>query len=161
MRFLLICLSALFFVSSATAAQFNFNVLTGSPVTVAGVTLNGLDQSKTFALVSEVAYTGGNNSAGWKVQASATTPTSGGNTLPAIDVNAGTFACVTGCNTNPTNAVTYPLTLTTSSQTIYNAAAGTGRGTFDVTSTFEVTYPANALPGTYSSTVTLTGSIGP
>ena len=51
--------------------------------------------------------------------------------------------------------------MTTTAQTIYNAAVNTGRGTFTVTSTFQLDYLANALPGTYSSTVTLAGSTGP
>ena len=66
MRVLLVLLAALVFVSNAATATFSYSVTTGSPVTVTGVTLNGVDQSKTFAIVSSVAYTGGNNSAGWK-----------------------------------------------------------------------------------------------
>ena len=152
---------ALVFTGSAAAATFTFTVTTASPVTVATVTLNGLDQTKTFTISDTVAYTGGNNNAGWKVQASGTTPTSGSNTLPAIVVTAGSFTCQSSCTTNPTNAITYPLTLTGSAQTIFNAAASTGRGTFTVTSTFQLSYAANIFPGTYASTVTLTGSTGP
>jgi hypothetical protein len=154
-------LVSLVVASGASGATFNYSVATASPVTVTGVTLNGVDQPKTFTIASTVAYTGGGNTAGWKVQASATTPTAGSNTLPALQVTAGTFACVSGCTTNPTNSVAYPLTLSTTAQTIYNAAVNTGRGTFTVTSTFSLNYVANALPGTYSSTVTLSGSTGP
>ena len=161
MRLLLAALLSLVVVSSAAGATFNYSVATSSPVTVSGVTLNGVDQQKTFTIASTVQYTGGNNSAGWKVQASATTPTAGSNTLPPLQVTAGAFACVSACNTDPTNGVTYPIVLTTTAQTIYNAAANTGRGTFTVTNTFSLNYTANALPGTYSSTVTLTGSTGP
>src|SRR5207249_4593625 len=117
MRLTLVCLCALAFVSSAAAATFNYTVATTSPVTVTGVTLNGVDQPKTFTIASSVQYTGGSNSAGWKVQASATAPTSGSNTLPALVVTAGTFGCISSCTTNPTNAITYPLTLTTTAQT--------------------------------------------
>jgi hypothetical protein len=162
MRLLLaLVLCSLALVSSAAAATFNYSVATTSPLTAPGVTLNGVDQLKTFTIDSTVQYTGGNNNAGWKVQASATIPASGGNTLPALIVTAGTFSCVSSCTTNPTNAIGYPLTLTTTAQTIYNAAANTGRGTFTVTGTFQLDYLANALPGTYSSTVTLAGSNGP
>jgi hypothetical protein len=161
MRLLLAALLSLVVVSGAAGATFNYSVATSSPVTVAGVTLNGVDQAKTFTIDSTVQYTGGNNSAGWKVQGSATTPTSGSNTLPALRVTAGSFSCVSSCTTNPTNGVTYPITLSGTAQTIYNAAANTGRGTFTVTSTFALNYVANALPGTYSSTVTLSGSTGP
>jgi hypothetical protein len=162
MRLLLAAaLVSLVVVSGAAGATFKHSVATPSPVTVAGVTLNGVDQVKTFTIDSTVQYTGGQNTAGWKVQASATTPASGSNTLPALQVTDGTFSCVSGCNTNPTNGVTYPITLSTTAQTIFNAAAGTGQGTFTVTSTFALNYVANALPGTYSSTVTLSGSTGP
>ena len=161
MRLLLAVACSLVVVSTATAATFNYSVATSSPVTVTGVTLNGVDQPKTFPIASTVQYTGGQNTAGWKVQASATTPTSGSNTLPALTVTAGTFACASSCTTNPTNAITYPIALTTTAQTIYNAAASTGQGTFTVTNTFSLDYLANALPGTYSSTVTLSGSTGP
>lgn len=158
---LAVALAALIFTSDAVAAKFTFTVSTASPVTVPTVTLNGLDQSATFDILDTVAYTGGANTAGWKVQASATTPTSGSNTLPAIQVTAGSSVCQTTCATSPTNLIAYPLTLTGTAQTIFDAAANTGQGTFTVTSTFQLSYAANIYPGTYSSTVTLTGSTGP
>src|SRR3954470_23131002 len=161
MRLVAAALASLVVVSGAAGATFTYSVTTPSPVTVAGGTLNGLDQPKTFTIASSVAYTGGSNTAGWKVQASATTPTSGSRGLPPLLLTAGTFSCVSGCTTNPTNGVAYPISLSTTAQTIYNAAANTGRGTFTVTNTFSLDYVANALPGTYSSTVTLSGSTGP
>ncbi len=154
-------LAALVVVPPASAATFTFSLVTTSPVTAPGVTLTGDDQAKTFGIVTQVAYTGTSNTAGWKVQARATTPTSGTHTLPALQVTAGTFSCVSSCTTNPTNGVSYPITLSGVAQKIYNAAANTGRGTFTVTSTYQVTYSASAIAGTYSSTVTLTGSTGP
>ena len=53
------------------------------------------------------------------------------------------------------------MTLSTTATKIYNAAANTGKGTVVLTPTYQVSYPANALPGTYSATVTLTGATGP
>jgi hypothetical protein len=161
-RSLLVPLLALVFVGGAAAAQFTFTVTTASPVTVATVTLNGVDQTKTFSIADTVAYTGGNNNAGWNVQASATTPTSGSNTLPALNVTAGSAVCQGTCATAPTSSVTYPpIVLSTTAVRVFNAAATTGQGTFTVTNAFQVTYPANIYPGTYVSTVTLTGSTGP
>jgi len=160
MRSLVAFVGALVFASGAAAATFTFTAST-TPVTVATVTLSGVDQTKTFTIANTVAYTGGNNNAGWKVQASATTPTSGSNTLPALKVTAGSSACQSSCTTNPTNSITYPLTMSGTAQTIFNAATNTGQGTFTVTSTFQVSYAANILPATYTSTVTLTGSTGP
>ena len=59
-----------------------------------------------------------------------------------------------GC-VNPTNSITWPVTLSTTATRIFNAAANTGKGTVVLTATYQVSYPANALPGTYSATVTL------
>ena len=148
---------------NAAGATFTFTVTTSSPVTAGAVTLNGDDQTKTFTIVTKVAYTGSGNTAGWNVSAAATVPTSSSSAkLPALQVTAGSFACASSCTTNPTpTGITYPVTLSTTAKKIYNASANTGRGTFNVTSTYELTYPASAFTGTYSSTVTLTGTTGP
>ncbi len=159
---MLVILVALAVPTSAAAAQFNFTVNTTSPVTVPGVTLNGDDQTKTFPMQYTVAYTGGNNTAGWNVQAASTTLTSGGKTLPAMKVTGVTNANCTGSGcVNPTNNVTWPITLGATGARIFNAATNTGTGTVVLTATFQLTYPANALPGTYTATVTLTGATGP
>ena len=152
---------ALVIVPSATAAKFTFGVLTASPFTGPGVTLSGDDQTASFTLDTEINSTNG-NSAGWKVQASATTPTSGSYTLPALVVTGGSFSCIAGCSVNPTpSGVSYPITMSGTAQTIYNAAANTGTGDFDIANTFRLSVPANTIKGTYSSTVTLSGSTGP
>lgn len=160
MRAVAVVVATLIFVPSAAAA-LTFTVTTASPVTAPGITLSGDDQTKTFAIVTQVAYTGTGNTAGWNIQAKQTQPKSGTHLLPFFDVTAGAYACVSGCTANPANGIAYPLTLSGTAQKIYNAAANTGRGTFSVTSTYELSYPANALPGTYASTVTLTGATGP
>lgn len=162
-RLLLVTLVALVLAPAALAAKFSFSVSTSSPVNAPTVTLNGDDQTTTFTIVSQVSYTGGNNSAGWKIQASSTTPTaSGPRTLPPLAVTAGSYACVGTCQSNPSpTGITYPITLSTTAQTIDNASANTGRGTFNVTNTFQIAYPASATTGTYSATITLTGATGP
>jgi hypothetical protein len=160
-RIVAVAAAALVVVPSAAAASFSFAISTTSPVTAPGVTLSGDDQTTTFAIVSRIAYTGGANTAGWNVQSNQTQPSSGTRTLPYFTVTGGSSACATSCTTNPTNGISYPVTLSGTSQKIYNAAANTGRGTFDVTSTYKVSYPANAIAGTYTSTVTLTGTTGP
>ncbi len=159
---LLVPLLALVLAPASLAATFTFSVVTTSPVAAPTVTLTGDDQTKTFTVVTQVAYTGGNNTAGWKVSANATTLTSGTHTLPAMQVTAGSSACQGTCTTNPTpTGITYPITLSTTAQKIYNANTNTGRGTFNITSTFQIAYPASAVTGTYSSTLTLTGATGP
>jgi len=163
MRGLLVILLALALPSSAVAgASFTFTVNTTSPVTAPGITLTGDDQTKTFTMSYTVAYTGGQNTAGWNVQAASTALTSGTNTLPALEVTGVTSgACTGGACVNPTNSITWPVTLSATSTRIFNAAVNTGRGTVVLTATYQVSYPANALPGTYSATVTLTGATGP
>lgn len=161
MRRLLPFVLALVVVPSAAAAQFSFGVLTASPLAAPGVTLNGDDQTATFTIDTEINSANGNKS-GWKVQASATAPASGSYTLPALVVTGGSFSCISGCTANPSpSGVSYPITLSGSAQTIYNAAAGTGTGDFDIANTYRLTVPANTIQGTYSSTVTLSGSTGP
>ena len=159
---LLALLAALVVVPGATAATFTFTVNTTSPVTAPGITLSGDDQSSTFTMQYTVAYTGGGNTAGWNVTASSTTLTSGSNTLPAMQVtNVSNANCTGGGCVNPTNSITWPVTLSTTAQKIFNAAVNTGKGTVVLTATYKVSYPANAIPGTYSATVTLTGQTGP
>jgi hypothetical protein len=162
MRRLLAVLLLLATPSTAGAAAFNFTVNTASPVTAPGITLNGDDQTTTFTMSYTVAYTGNGNNAGWNVQAASTPLTSGANTLPALQVTGVTSAnCSGGGCVNPTNSITWPVTLSTTSTRIFNAASKTGQGTVVLTATYQVSYPANALPGTYSATVTLTGATGP
>lgn len=162
MRSLAVILLAFAAPSTAVAATFTFTVNTASPVTAPGITLTGDDQTKTFTMQYTVGYTNTGNTAGWNVQASSTTLTSSGKTLPAMKVTSVTNAACTGSGcVNPTNSITWPVTLSTTATKIYNAAANTGKGTVVLTATYQVSYPANALPGTYSATVTLTGATGP
>jgi hypothetical protein len=161
MRRLLPVLLALVIVPPAAAAQFTFGVLTSSPVTTPAVTLNGDDQTVAFTIDTEVNSANGNKS-GWKVQAAATAPASGSYTLPALTVTGGSFSCIAGCTVNPSpTGVTYPITLGATAQTIYNANLNTGTGDFDIANTYQVAVPANTIKGTYTSTVTLSGSTGP
>jgi hypothetical protein len=162
MRRLLVVLLALIVVPTATAA-FSVTLDSTSPQTFAGITLNGVDQTRTLNLSVTVVNTGGGNKAGWNVTAAATTPTSGGNTLPALNVTNVTAAtCTGGGCVDPINDVTWPVTLTSGGVKIYNAAANTGKGSVVLTPTIEITYEAKALPGTYTSTLTVAGvSSGP
>jgi hypothetical protein len=153
--------SALVLLCAGTAlgANFTFSVVTESPVTLPAVTLNGADQSQTFTVVSLVENSG---SSGWKVQAAADPPAFGSYTLPALQVTAASWSCVSGCPVDPLpTELRYPMTLSAAAQTIYDADAGTGRGKFDVASTFVVSYPAKTFAGTYTATITLSGSVGP
>jgi hypothetical protein len=156
---LLACTLALLCAGAAFGANFTFSVVTASPLTLPAVTLNGNDQSQGFTVVSQVESSG---SSGWKVQAAADAPASGPYTLPALQVTAASWSCASGCPVDPLpTGLTYPMTLSATPQTIYNAGVGTGRGKFDIASTFLVSYPAKTIAGTYTSTITLSGSAGP
>ena len=156
---LLACAFALLGAGTALGASFTFSVITASPLTLPSVTLNGDDQSQSFTVASQVESSG---SSGWKVQAAADAPAFGSYSLPALQVTAGSWSCVTGCPVTPLpTGLTYPMTLSTTPQTIYNADAGTGHGKFEIASTFLVSYPAKTLAGTYTATITLSGSAGP
>jgi hypothetical protein len=157
-------LLALIFVGGAAAATFTFTVTTTTPMTLSTVTLNGIDQTKTFPIAATLAYTGGNNNAGWNVQVSATVPTAGSNTLPALKVTGAGAVCQGTCVAPTASAsfpVTYPITLSTTAVRVINAAPSSGTGTFTITTTFLVTYPSNIFPGTYATTVSLSGATGP
>jgi hypothetical protein len=162
-RALLAAAVALVLVPGAYAASsLTITLVTSSPLNVAAVTLNGADQTNTFTVVTSVAYTGGQNTTGWNVTAAAPAPASGANALPALVVtNVAAGACTGGGCVNPTNSVTWPVALTSTPSKIYNAAANTGQGTVSLTSTYQVSYPANALPGTYSTTIAYAVATGP
>jgi hypothetical protein len=171
MRRLLVVAVALIVVPSAAGAiTLTVNVTTGTPLTAPGVTLTGVDQTKTFTVASTVTYadTSGNggNNLGWKLNVSATLPTAAGRSLPALIVTGAVRgACSNDASgnpcVNPTNNVTWPITIATTPTKIYNAAAGSGQGIVTVTSTYKITYPANAIAGTYASTVTYAVATGP
>jgi hypothetical protein len=155
-RSLLVVLLALIVVP--TAAAFTVTLNTTSPLAAPGVTLNGVDQSQTFTLSITTSDTNPGSGAGWNVSMAATDPTNGANTLPALVVTTvAASACSGGSCVNATNTVTWPVTLTSGGVKIYNAAVGTGTKTITLTPTVKISYPANALPLTYSSTLTVTG----
>jgi len=125
-------------------------------------TLDGTDQTVSYAPVLGVVDARGTG-LGWNLTIAATTFSDGsGHTLAAGSVTAAAEACHGGSTcTLATNAITYPLTLSTTAAKFFNAAAGTGLGKVDVTPTVGVSVPGNAFAGTYTSTVTLASAVGP
>lgn len=162
MRPLLVLLLALVIIPSASAA-FTIAVTTADPLAAPGVTLNGVDQAKTFTMSIDVTDTNPNTGTGWNVTASAPAPTFGAYALPALvvtNVTAGT--CSGGGCVQPTNSIGWPVTLNGTNQKIFNAAVATGdKGTTTLTATFTISYPASAVAGTYSTTVTIAGTRAP
>ena len=89
-------------------------------------------------------------------------PTSGGNTLSPLNITTvSAAACTGGGCVNPTNNVTWPQTLSAGGVKIFNAAAGTGKGSVVLTPVLQITYDAKALPGTYAATLTVAGAQSP
>lgn len=129
--------------------------------TSSAVTLNGLDQTSTFTATITVS---GAVNTGWNITAWAPLPTSGANVLGALAVATQPTLgpCSGGSCSAPTPVgITWPVALGTTAGTaakIYNAAVSTGKGSNDVTVTFNISVPAKALPGTYSTTLTIIGS---
>jgi hypothetical protein len=158
---LLVVLLALVVVPPATAA-FSVTLTTGTPQTFAGITLNGVDQTKTLNISITVVNTGAGNTTGWNVTAAAGLPTSAGKTLSALKITTvSAAACTGGGCVNPTNNVTWPQTLTVGGAKIFNAAVGTGKGSDVLTATVQMTYDAKAFPGTYTATLTVAGTQSP
>lgn len=126
-------------------------------------TLDGTDQVATYSPVLNMVDARGTG-AGWKITVAATTFSDGhSHTLAAGTITSATQVCHTGSScTAATNSITgYPLTLTGTAASIFNAALGTGLGQLDITPTFSVAVPGNAYAGTYTSTVTLAATTGP
>ncbi len=125
------------------------------------ITLNGSDQTPTFTLPLSVNDTTGTG-AGWNLTITATQFTNGaGKTLSttASTVTAVSVTCSSSC-VAPVNSVAYPVTVPAgagppASVKFYDAALGTGMGTFTVTPTIQVSIPANSYSGVYTCTVTV------
>ena len=141
----------------------------GATASVSAVTLDGTDQSQSYTVPLSITDARGSG-AGWNATITSTTFTdASSHTLgtTASSLTGVSSSCVAGGScTNPTNAVTYPLTVPAGATApaavkFFNAAANTGMGRFTVTPTISVTVPGNAYAGTYSSTVTVAVASGP
>lgn len=132
------------------------------------VTLNGTNQVPTYTMdIATNDQTG--SGSGWNLTITSTRfETAGGKFFAntASQVTGVTSACAGGTCTDPTNSVTYPLTLPAGATAptavkLFNAAADTGLGDFTVTPTVGVSIPANTYAGTYTSTITLAVASAP
>jgi WxL domain surface cell wall-binding len=146
--------AALAFVAGAAAALS----LTLGTAPSFNVTLDGTDQAPAFNFTMQVS---GAANAGWNITASATSFTAGAHTLNAPTVTSVALTSCTGGSCTPTNSITWPVALTGAAQKIYNAAAGTGKGTVNLQANCTMSVPGNAFAGSYASTLTLTIATGP
>lgn len=144
--------------------------LSSSATPSLSVTLNGTDQTPTFTVPMAANDETGSGS-GWHLTITSTQFTTGGGTPRTLSTSASsitgvTASCTHGTCTNPTDGTTYPVGVPAGSTpptaiTFYSASAGTGMGDFTLTPTVQVSVPANAYAGTYTSTLTLAVVSGP
>jgi hypothetical protein len=144
-------------VATSAAPTFSANLASG-------------DQTPTYTLPLTATDTTGTG-AGWNLTITSTQFTTGGGTPHTLATNASTVtgvtsSCASGTCTNPTNAVTYPVSIPAGATAptavkLFNAAANTGLGSFTVTPTVGVFVPASTFAGSYSSTLTVSIVSGP
>ena len=126
-------------------------------------TLDGTDQTATYAPVLGVVDARGTGT-GWNLQISSTTFSDlSGHTLAAGSVTATAQACSSGssCTAATNSGITLPLAVTTTAAKFFSSALNTGLGKLDITPTMSVAIPGNAYAGTYTSTVTIAAAVGP
>ncbi len=173
--------------ATVTVVPAGFLTLTSPSSLTWAATENGVNQSVADTVSADQQLTATDNTstgAGWHITISATTFTSGANSLPntgavnftgsvsSITSSAPSVACVGSC-TLPTNTATYPVVINTAVSspaafTIYDTSAATGLGVMTIGGSaaanpagWWVKVPASARAGSYTSTVTLTMVSGP
>ena len=144
--------------------------LTSSAAPTVSATLNGTDQTPSYTAAMTAKDETGSGS-GWNLTITSTQFSTGGATPHTLSTSASTMtgvtsSCAQGTCTNPTNSVTYPVSVPAGAVAptavkFFNAGATTGMGDFTVSPTVTVAIPANAYAGTYTSTVTLAVVSGP
>ena len=132
-------------------------------------TLDGTDQTANYTLPLTINDLRGSG-AGWNLTMTSTSFNDGaGHTLAttASSLASSTSACTGGGTcTNPTNSITYPLTVPAAASApaavkVFNAAATSGMGRFIVTPSINVSIPGNTYAGAYTSTLTIAAVSGP
>ena len=128
------------------------------------------DSTPTFTIPFTATDTTGTG-AGWNLTITSTQYTTGGSTPHTLAANASTLTgvtstCTSSTCTNPTNAVTYPVAVPAAvpaptAVKFFNAAAGSGLGTFTITPTIGVFVPGTSYAGSYTSTITASIVSGP
>jgi hypothetical protein len=157
---LLVCAAGVLAVAgpaSAAPSTATFQVTGGTldiavpaSVNLGSVTASSAAQSLTNVALGAVTVTDGRGvSSGWVATASATDFT-GPQTLAGASVYRPTVASAT----NATVTAAADQTLTTSAATVQTATLAVGVNSATWNPTVTVTIPANALAGTYSSTIT-------
>lgn len=146
----------------------NCENITNTPT--ASLTLNGTDRTVSYTLTFSLNNTG---AVGWNVTITSTQFTTG--TAPtrtlsttASSVTGVTAVCTAGqtCTAMPQNTVTYPVAVPAGNPAptaikFYSDQSNAGIGTFDISTVINITVPANAYAGSYTSIITLAYVSGP
>lgn len=167
-------LFALFMVGSLVVAGSAVSAATGTATLTAGSltvsapanfsysgTLTGdvLNLASSFAVNVNDA-TG--SKAGWNIQATIGVLTdAASDTIPAANHTIQGVAVSGTTGTAPVNSIGYPLALPTTAAKIFNSAAAKGMGKSTETFTTQLTVPADAAAGSYSTTLTISIVSGP
>jgi hypothetical protein len=158
--------------ATATIAPGPLAFVSAPPAVTFRATPNVADQPVTATQALDVGDASGSPT-GWAITATSTTFSTGGGSPTTLSTSATTItsapsvACDTAATCTPaTNATTYPYTLpaATTAPTptkVYDTAATTGLGTQTVTLTWHLAVPADAAPGSYTSSWTLSLVSGP
>jgi hypothetical protein len=157
-------------ITTSTGITGGALTLTSPGTASLSATLTGADQVVNGSLGKSTVKDATGSGAGWNVQISGTQFTTGGatpRTLPttALDVTGVTASSVAG--KAPTNSVSYgtgipvPLGGSVTPVKIYNAAANSGMGTFDLTPNVTLNVAADTYAGNYTSNLTISVVAGP
>ncbi|MFL5845105.1 MAG: hypothetical protein ACJ762_10460 [Solirubrobacteraceae bacterium] len=155
-------------VRDATTASLSVGL--GAATSTFSANLDSGDATATWSLDATVNDTRVSSAAGWQLQVTSTTMTTGTRSLATTATDVSGVSAVT-CDNGapcvlPTNSVTFPVDVPAASTAptavkFYNAAANTGDSRVDMTLAFSSQVPQNAYAGTYSSTVTISVVSGP
>lgn len=153
---------------AATCSGGSLSLTAPGSTSFSAITLDGTDKTTTatVTLKPDDETTG---HAGWNITETSTTFDDGsGHSLSttAATTTAASASAAAGNCVMPTNSIAYPVTLPAGSSPptavkAYNAASATGQGPTNVTLTYQLSVPANAFHGTYTSTWTFAIVSGP
>jgi hypothetical protein len=157
-------------VAVRDAATAGLSVALGAATRTFTSSLDDGDSAEPWTIDATVNDTRTASAAGWQLQVTSTTLTTGTRSLPvtATDVTGvGAIACDAAAPCSlPTNAIVFPVGVPAAAAApaavkFYNASANTGEGRVDMTIALAALVAQNAYAGTYSSTVTISIVSGP
>ena len=138
--------------------------LSAQPVSFGSVNINGSDQLLMVASAPWRASDGRGSGDGWHVTVQSTDIVAALATIPAanlkVQVQQSGITTVSG-NSLPVSLATSYQPLSASPLKLIAASPGTGMGTYDFTTEFELMLPASAYAGEYTASLTTSINSGP